>query len=239
MLDKALALKGVPAEMRQEGYMLEVEIPFAEKKFTEVVATLKLAKDAAPQSEDVKQIDAAIEKFTQVAADQETAQKLEAGLAKSGGTERAKLLDKLVDAKMKLVHFDPEAGENINKWTKEILALDTDNKAGLKKKYQFKAALADAVELLQADKIDEAGAVIDKALATAGTSGEDVQAGHLMKAQIALEQRNEAQGVAHLKQALEAAPDGQYAPVIKQLLERFDHPKTPRPLRLEEPPPEK
>ena len=80
---------------------------------------------------------------------QEAADKLEAGLAKSEGTDRAKLLDKLIDAKQKLLRFDPEAGENINKWTKEIIALDADNKAGLKKKYQFKAALADADELMQ------------------------------------------------------------------------------------------
>ena len=182
VLDKALALQGVPGEMRQEGYMLKVEIPFSEKKFVEVVATLKAAKEAAPKSENVKQIDAAIEQYGKVADAQETSDKLEAGLPKSEGMDRAKLLDKLVEAKLTLVRIDPEAGENIPKWTKEIIALDPDNKAGLKKKYQFKAALADAIELMQADKVDEANTMIDKAMAAGGVSGEDVQMGHLMQA---------------------------------------------------------
>ena len=67
---------------------------------------------------------ALIEQFSKVAEAQEAADKLEAGLAKSEGTDRAKLLDKLIDAKQKLLRYDPEAGENINKWTKEIIALD-------------------------------------------------------------------------------------------------------------------
>ncbi len=150
LLDKALALKGVPGRLRQEGYMLKVQISFSEKKFVDVVATLKLAKEAAPESPMAKQIDAGIQQFSKVAEAQEAADKLEAGLAKSEGPDRAKLLDKLIEAKQKLLRFDPEAGENIQKWTKEIIALDADNKAGLKKKYQFKAALADADELMQA-----------------------------------------------------------------------------------------
>ena len=105
VLDKALALKGVPGEMRQEGYMLKVEIAFSEKKFVDVVAALKLAKEAAPQSQMGKRIDALVEQFSKVAEAQEAADKLEAGLDKIEGTDRAKLLDKLVDAKQKLVRL--------------------------------------------------------------------------------------------------------------------------------------
>ena len=172
----------------------------------------KLAKEAAPESQDAKQIDSAIEKFSKVAEDQKASEKLEADLPKSEGTDLAKLLDKLVEAKLKLAQVDPDAGENINKWTREIITLDPDNKTGLKKKYQFKAALVDAVELMQADKVGQANTLIDKALETPGIAPEDMQAGQLMKAQIALQQHNEAEGVAHLKKALEAVPDGQLCP---------------------------
>ena len=59
---------------------------------------------------------------------------------------------------------------------------------------------------MQADKVGQANTLIDKALETPGIAPEDMQAGQLMKAQIALQQHNEAEGVAHLKKALEAAP---------------------------------
>ena len=174
-----------------------------------------------------KRIDDGIQQFSKVAEAQEAAEKLEAGLAKSEGPDRAKLLDKLVEAKQKLLRFDPEAGQNIQKWTKEIIALDPDNKAGLKKKYQFKAALADADELMRAHKIDEANRALDKALETAGISGDEVQQAQILKARLAFKQHNEEQGVAHLKKALEAAPNGEFAPAIKMMIRQFDHAKKP------------
>ncbi len=229
LLEKALALKGVPAEMRQQGYMAKVQISFSEKKFVDVVATLKLAKEAAPESRMGKRIDALISQFSKVAEAQEAADKLESGLAKTEGMDRAKLLDKLIDAKQKLLRFDPEAGLNVKKWTKEIIALDADNKAGLKKKYQFKAVLADADELMRAGKNEEANTALDKALETAGISGDEIQQAEVIKARLALMQRNEEQGVAHLKKALEAAPNGEFAPAIKMMLRQFDKPKKPAP----------
>ena len=225
VLDKALALKGVPAELRQEGYMAKVQIYASQKKFVDALATLKLAKEAAPQSPSAKRIDSFILQFSKVAEAQEAAAKLEAGLDKANGLDRAKLLDKLIEAKQKLAQFDPDAHANIAKWSKEIIALDADGQAGLKKKYQFRIALSDATELVQAGKTDEANVAVDKALETAGISGDDVQAALFLKAQIALMQHNNSQGVTHLKKALEAAPTGRYAPVIKMLLARYEQKK--------------
>ena len=212
VLDKALALKGVPGEMRQQGYMLKVQISFSEKKFADAVAALKLAKEAAPESPMAKRIDAVIQQFSKVAEAQEAADKLEAGLAKAEGTDRAKLLDKLIDAKQKLLRFDPEAGENIDKWTKEIIALDADNKAGLKKKYQFKAALADADELMRAGKADEANAALDKALETAGISGDEIQQAQFLKARLAFMQHNEEQGVGMSEEGPGSGAEGRIGP---------------------------
>jgi len=227
VLEKALALQGVPAELRQQGYMLKVQICASERKFGDVVATLKLAKEAAPESQMAKRIDSFILQFSKVAEAQAAADKLEAGLDKAEGTDRAKLLDKLISAKQKLLRFDPQAGANIKKWTEEIIALDADNKAGLKKKYQFKAALADAVELIRAGKTDEANTALAKALETAGISGEEVQQAQLFKAQLDFMQQNNEQGVAHLKKALEAAPNGELAPRIQMMLNQLDKAKKP------------
>lgn len=229
VLDKALALKGVPAEMRQQAYMMAAQICVSEKKFTDAVATLKLAKQAAPEGRMAKGIDSWIAQFSKVAEAQETADKLEADLPKAQGTDRAKLLDKLIDAKRKLVPFDPKAAENIKEWTKEIIALDAGNKAGLKKKHQFKAALADAEELMRAGKADEAGDVLDKALKTAGTTGEEVQQAQVYKARLAFMQDHKEEGIAHLKKGLEAAPESEFAPAIREMIDKFDQAKKPAP----------
>ncbi len=226
-VDKALALKGVPAEMRQQGYLLKAQIFGSEKKFADLVTTLQSAKEAAPESRAVARIDLMLMQFGKVAEAQEAAEKLEAGLAKTEGAARAKLLDKLVDAEEKLARYDPDVRENINKWTKEIITLDADNKAGLKKKYQFKAALADAGDLMSAGKVDEADAALDKALETAGISGAAIQQAEFLKARIAFTQGHEAQGVAHLKKALQAAPEGDLAPTIRMMIRQFDRAKKP------------
>ncbi len=229
VVDKALALKGVPAEMRQNGYMLKAQLCLSGKKFADAVAVLKLAKEAAPESRAVKRIDSFIRQFGKVAEAQEAADKLEAGLAKAKGAERAKLLDKLIDAKQKLIPFDREAGENVKKWSKEIISLDPDNKAGLKKKHELKAAMADVLELAQAGKADEAIAALDKALETGGDSGDEVQQAQLLKAQLGfMQQHDQEQYVAQLKKALEAAPEGELAPRIKMMLRQAEQ-RAPKP----------
>jgi len=229
VLDKALALKGVPGESRQKGYITKIQILLSEKKFADVVATLKLAKEAAPESPIAKEFDAAILQFSKAAESQEAADKLEAGLGKTEGADRAKLIDKLIGAEQKLLRFDPEAVGKIKKWTREIITLDADNKAGLKKKYQFKVVLSDAEELIQAGKTNEANTALDKALETKDISGEDVQAAQFLKAQISFAQRNNEEGVKYLKKALDAAPTGQFAPVIKAVLARHEQSKKPAP----------
>ncbi len=201
--------------------MFRVQVCLMERKFADALTTLKQAKEAAPDSPAVKQIDNFIIQFTKVNEAQQEAAKLESGLDKSEGLDRAKLLDKLVGAKEKLMQFDPQAGADIKKWSKEIVTLDPDNKAGLKKKYEFKSVMADAMALMQAGKADEANSVLDKAIETAGGKGEDAQQAQFFKAQIALMHRNNKQGIACLKKALDAAPEGKLAPTIKGMLSRM------------------
>ena len=227
LIDKALSLEGIPGELRQQGYITKFQISLSEKKFVDAVAAIKLAKEALPESRLAKQLDGAIQQFKAVAEAQEAADKLAAGLDKAEGLDRAKLLDKLIAATQKLLPFDPEAGKKTEKWTREIIALDADNKAGLKKKYQFKAVLAEAEELLQADKADEANTVLDNALKTKDISDEDIQAAQFMKAQISLQQNDNEEAVKCLKKALTAAPAGRLVPHIKMLLSRYDKPKKP------------
>ena len=164
VMDKALALQGISADMRQEGLMTKGEILETEGKFADVIATLKAAKEAAPKSPAVGQINERIAHFDKLAAAEEPIRKLEAESPNTAGLDRAKLLDKIIVAREKLPENEA-AAKSIEKWSKEIIALDADNKAGLKKKYEFRVAVGEAVELADANKFGEADAALDKALA--------------------------------------------------------------------------
>ena len=226
-IDKALELKGVAEEKRQEAYMLKFQICFMQKKFAELVAALKGAKEAAPDSRMAPQIDALILQFAKVAEAQEAAEKLEADLAKSAGLDRAKLLDKLVDIKRKLVRFDPAARKSIKKWTQEIIALDADNKAGLKKKHELKLTLDDVEQLIEQRKTNEAGMALDRVLESEGISGDERQQAEYLKAHLAYMRGNQDEAATHLKKALEAAPKGELAPMVEKMLRQYERTKKP------------
>jgi thioredoxin-related protein len=221
LVDKELALPGVPGELRQQGYLFKLQMAIAEKKLGDVMAALKLAKEAAPQSEKAKEIGDMIREFSKMGEAKEAAAGLEAGLDKAEGLDRAKLLDKLLDTQQKFAAIDPQADSKNKKWTREIVALDPENKAGLKKKYECKAILIEVQELLRARQGDEAVAALERALEIKDLSGEDAQAVKFVKAQICFAQEDNDQGVTFLKQALAAAPAGHYAPTIKAQLAHF------------------
>ena len=90
LLDGALAMPGVPGELRQEGFMAKAEICETQGKFGDVMTALKAAKDAAPASEMNKQIDAMIEHFAKIAEAEEAVKKLEAELPEAKGLDRAR-----------------------------------------------------------------------------------------------------------------------------------------------------
>ena len=76
-------------------------------------------------------------------------------------------------------------------------------------------------------KADEANTALDKALETAGISGDEIQQAEVFKARLAFMQHNDEQGIAHLKKALEAAPKGELVPMIQAMLRQIDKPKKP------------
>ena len=89
--------------------------------------------------------------------------KLKQELEAVQGLDRAKVLDQLVDGYVKL-------GNEINElpaWRKEIIALDPDNKAGLRAKHEFRLLLAECAELRRAGKFAESREAAKKAMALA------------------------------------------------------------------------
>lgn len=133
------------------------------------------------------------------------------------GLARAKLLDEIVSGYEKLRH----EGEEVDKLAREIITLDADNGAGLKAKYEFRIASAEAAELLKARKTDEALAAYEKALKLPGISTEQKQRAHIDLGGCYFAKDDFIGVVDCLKQARAAAPESTLAQSIESMLERF------------------
>jgi len=223
-LDKALALPGLSGQQKQDAYFAQGECSFHRKDFVAVVACLNKAMEAAPESPKAATLKAMLKRFAEPAEAQETVAKLKAELKGAKGLDRAKLLDRLIDAGEKLAQFipDKDRAEEIAKWSQEILTLDAENKAGLKDKYAFKALLAEAGQLKQAGKSEEAHAALDKALALPQLKGEQVQDVYFTKAGYYFSAQNIQKALDCLKKSLEAAPESPRAPRIRALIQRCE-----------------
>ena len=124
-------------------------------------------------------------------------------LAEAKGLDRAKLLDQLVDAYLKLNNEIDE----LQTWSEEIVSLDADNKAGLKTKHQFRLFMAECAAMKKKRKWDEAKAAAEKALALAGITGEQKQGVYMALAEMASVRKDFAGIVDCLGKALDAEPE--------------------------------
>ena len=103
---------------------------------------------------------------------------------------------------------------------REVVAADAENKAGLKKKFQFRILMADATKLLQQNKTAEGESVIGNALALRGVTGDQIQQADFQLALHYLRLRNLEKGVELLKKALDAAPHSPRSRWIKNLIKQ-------------------
>jgi thioredoxin-related protein len=170
-IDKALALKGISPKQKNEAYMFQCQLCFNQKDIAGVLKCLEQAVDAAPDSPEAAQAKAMIARFKPMAEAQEAMTKLKGQLEKSEGLDRAKLLDKLVDAQTRLLMFNSGEGvRQIEKWSEEIVSLDADNKAGLKSKYEILTTMSQARMQLARGNLDKARSLLNKAAALPGLS---------------------------------------------------------------------
>jgi thioredoxin-related protein len=222
--DKALALEGISGELKQNAYFDQGECFFNSKDFVGVVACLKKAAEAAPDSSKAANLQAMIQRFSPAAEAQEEVAKIKGQLDPAQGLDRAKLLDRMIDARTKLAQVipDQELAQDVGKWSQEIVALDAENKAGLKGKYEVRVLLAQAQDLLQTQKLDDAHAALDKALALPGLAGESLQEVLLTKATCYAVQQEFQKGLECCQKALAAAPDSPRARNVKGLMQRAE-----------------
>lgn len=223
-LDKALALTGLTGPQRQRAYLSRAECLFNKKDFSGLIASLDKALAAAPDSPDVSRIRLSMDRFRAPAEAQEAVAKVNAALKDARGIERAKLLDRLIDARTELAQFVPEESlaADVQRYAKEIIALDADNKAGLKAKHEFTVLLAEAAELHESGKSQEALAPLDKAIALPKLAADQLQEAYLLKADCLIAREGFQQALDCLKKALQAAPEGPHAFQIQGMIQRCE-----------------
>jgi len=218
--DKALAVSPIMPEQKQDAYLAQGEAFFRLNDFAGLVACLKKAQEAVPNGSRAAQIKQLFERFKDVGQMQEAVAKIKAHLEKAKGIERAKLLDQLIDAQGKLNNSEvggvPPA--ELAKLSKEIVALDADNKAGLRQKHEIRVALADAMGLSAEGKAVEAGTVIDKVLATPDLLPDQLQELQCARGNCYLMAGKAQKGLEWLKKAIKAAPQGRLVPAITNMI---------------------
>ncbi len=181
--EKALEVAGITPELKQDAYFQLGAVASMSKDFEGVVTNMTKAREAAPKSERVAQIEGLIKRFQGMADAQSAVAKAKTAAEGTKGLDRAKALDAVVTAQTK---FNAMAGirtgtTELDKLSQEIVTLDADNKGGLKSKYEAKLLVAEAVKSMRAKDFDKAEADLTKALALPGLA-EDQKAA-IMKAQ--------------------------------------------------------
>ena len=217
----------------------QAECFLATKDYIGFVACLKKVIDEDPEDPKIESLKRAVLTYGPLAEKQEAIVKIKAELEKTEGLDRAKLLDKLVEAQESLapptmpvmvvggaggvkvppmLSGMPTGGidsESIAKWSKEIVALDADNKAGLKHKYEHIGLIAEADVCQKQQKSEEAQTILDKALALPDLTEEQRQNTLFLKGNIYMFARDIEDSLDSYKKALEVSPEGKFASVIK------------------------
>ena len=144
--------------------------------------------------------------------------KMRAQLPDAAGLDRARLMDQLIGGYMKLGNEIPALGA----WRKQIVALDSDNQAGLKQKYEFRVILDDARTTLAAGKPKIAEATIDKALALPNLKPAQIQRASIVKSNCCVARKQYQASLDCLKKALDLAPKSPNADTLKELIKKSE-----------------
>jgi thioredoxin-related protein len=143
--------------------------------------------------------------------------KLRADLDKVRGLARAKLLDRLIDAYDKLENDAKE----LPVWSKEIVGIDADNKAGLRTKHEYRLLMTECATLKEEKKFSEIRAKVARILALPGLTGQQKQNAYFAESESFFLQRDIVGAVAGLEKALAADPASAEAAHIQSLIKQL------------------
>jgi hypothetical protein len=199
----------------------------------DVVAAVAMLSDVLKNNpglndEQTNRANNALLRFAPMSEGFATYAKFSPDLAKAEGLDRAKLLDKLSEAYKKAGNFSVKLGAvppDLDAWAKDIIALDPDNKAGVRNKYMFRQYLADANNAVNAKKFVEGLNFIDLALALQGIDAETIQEGLTAKGMNYLTQRDLQKSLDFFNKALETAPQSKNAQMLRNTIQNVQQQK--------------
>jgi thioredoxin-related protein len=236
-LEKALTLDGIPAEQKQEVLYQQGMFQFQLKEFAAALDTMKKASEVEADTDLTPQIKGRLNVFTTVVQRQADMAKDMESLDKTEGIDRAKLLDKLIQANSMLQMYGAAKATpaETNKWTAQIIELDADNAAGLKNKYEFGKNLSDAMAMMREKKFEESLAAIDKALTMTGITPAQTQEALTVKGQNYMMQKDFDKSIESFKKAIEAAPQGPRVAILNRMTQYAEQQKAADAANKEQP----
>jgi tetratricopeptide (TPR) repeat protein len=210
--------------------MSEADRLFEERKIPEAVAVLHKVKHIEGLTDEQREgYSYKLKKYENLAKALEVYWELKARMTKAEGLERVKLLDQLVDKASYVSYwaygcpcieaFDPNV--TYQALSQEVIALDPDNKSGLKPKHEVNLARIERNELFNQHKLIEIIPVYHKALKIKGLNDELRREVEFLIGRFA--RAGEAQE-SYLKHArdLEKAQGLERAKLLDQMLAEFE-----------------
>lgn len=218
-LKDVLKLADLTDQQKQTAYWVDFQLCQALKDLLGAENSLEKALEADPNSGLAKKIEGILKQIKPMAK----LAKLKADAKKATGEEKAKLLDELVEAISEMGDSASAADqEQCVEWSREIVSLDPENKAGLKSKHEFRSLMADADKAFDQRKYSECRAAAEKAAAVSGITGEQTQKANLRLALCLREEKKFDKCLECLKKALDAAPQGDEADRINRLIKAVE-----------------
>jgi thiol-disulfide isomerase/thioredoxin len=223
-VEKILQLPGLTAEQKQDAFLATADYKASREGPSCAAAILKQALNAAPRSAKAPAIKATLERLEPIVQAEATAVRLKLQVEKASGSERLELLDQLLDAYARVGNriAGKDQSADVRKWCKEIIDLDPENKAGLKRKYAFRARLDDAQKFFLGRRFAEAEAAADNVLAMKDLSPDEFQRASLLKSNCSIAKKDYDASIRCLRKALDVAHDGPNAAVLKFLIQRSE-----------------
>ncbi len=243
--DSLIALDGISPEQKQKAYAGKSNVCMMQKDFVNVVENMKKAIAAAPDNPQASRIAVMLKTLEAKAEAQKTLTKIFDELETAKGLDRAKVLDRIIDAKRDffgsvngvpavnpggtLGHqilmnsmYDDEEVENIAKWSKEIATLDADGKAGLKRKYEYRSAIAEAELAFREKDYDRVVELLDQGLELKDLSKDEKQGLLFLKSDINIMRKDIAASLDYCKKAIAVSDETPLAKFLENRAKQLE-----------------
>ena len=220
--DKALAISGLTDKQKFAAYEIKAWCADARQEYPVAIELLEKAIALDPNNQDAPFVKLSLNNIRAMLKAEEGLKKAEADLDKTEGLERAKALDRLITAKETFCNYRhlPGGNKEVAEHCLEILALDPDNKTGLKTKVETRLLLIQASSLFVTGKYAEAQAAFAFYLQSPSLPAEQIQQAFYAQGVCYSMLKEPEKSLDCYQKALRAAPESDNALLLKTILKR-------------------